>query len=319
MGKVYKRYDSLYYRSKKGNKRHWTATGKKRTNPNKYKNSKYWAIKNGLNGPRILEREKGDTFSDFLKEIGPKCAIYEGFNTREEAEAWMGSLKTYKCCKCDIPFKSAKKKNICKSCERRKKPLIDMEKVEKIIPEKYKKMKNMPRYIKAFFIDNDDKELINISEGTYPWITFKCLKCGNVYKEKFKNLKKGNCHICDYSLSKGEFLVKQYLEKNNIRFVTQYDTLKCVNHETNHVLPYDFQLKNYKIIIEVQGDQHLKFTEHFHGTEEAFKYQKYKDKLKKDHAINNGYTFVEIFYNEFSDNTYITKIEDAIKSSKTAA
>lgn len=166
-------------------------------------------------------------------------------------------------------------------------------------------MNHIPKYILSFFDDNECKELIDIwGDEKHPKIKCKCLKCGKFFTTNYKKLSTSNLHQCDYNLSQGEFLVKKYLEDNKIPFVTQYNTLKCVNPKTNNILPYDFEISNKKIIIEVQGKQHIEFTPHFHKTINDFYYQQYKDKIKKDFALKNGYTFLEIFYNQFNDNEY---------------
>lgn len=90
-----------------------------------------------------------------------------------------------------------------------------------------------------------------------------------------------------------ERTVADYLDSHNIKYKTQYDTLKCINPMTNQILPYDFELPDYKIIIEVQGEQHYSIGE-LNKTKKELKYQQKKDKIKKEFAIKNGYTFIEL-------------------------
>ncbi len=93
---------------------------------------------------------------------------------------------------------------------------------------------------------------------------------------------------------KGERLVKRYLDSLRIDYRTQGDTLSCINPKTGRPLPYDFELPKEKIIIEVNGKEHYKFMKYFHETTEGFEYQKYKDEVKRNFAIANGYTFIEL-------------------------
>ena len=44
-----------------------------------------------------------------------------------------------------------------------------------------------------------------------------------------------------------------------------------------------------------------------------FEYQLWKDKYKKDYAIENGYSYLEIPYTSVLDNTYINLIDSKIK------
>ena len=95
-------------------------------------------------------------------------------------------------------------------------------------------------------------------------------------------------------------------------FKTQRDTLKCINPKTGNVLPYDFELSGKKTIIEVQGNQHIKYTPYFHRDEDSFEYQKYKDAVKKDYAERAGYRFIEIFYTDFSNGKYKEILKNVI-------
>ena len=69
-------------------------------------------------------------------------------------------------------------------------------------------------------------------------------------------------------------------------------------------MPYDFEIPKSKIIIEVQGNQHLQYIQHFHGSYENFEYQQLKDRMKKEFAENKGYTVIYITYDMFKDNKY---------------
>ena len=194
------------------------------------------------------------------------------------------------------------------------------EEEKNILREGYKKKKNantnlsnnnIPNYIMNYFLDNEDKTLINISgNDKFPIIKCKCNRCGEIFNTTYKQMRASSLHQCDAVISKGEYLVKKYLEENHINFKTQHNTLKCINPKTKNVLPYDFELVNKKIIIEVQGDQHIRYIPYFHQKEEMFDYQKYKDKVKKDFAIKMGYKFVEIFYTDFSNGNYKKLLSD---------
>ena len=73
-------------------------------------------------------------------------------------------------------------------------------------------------------------------------------------------------------------------------------------------MPYDFELPDYKVIIEVQGEQHRSFIERFHIDLEGFRYQQERDTYKKKYAEENGYTVIEIWYSDFQEGTYRTII-----------
>ena len=143
-------------------------------------------------------------------------------------------------------------------------------------------MDNIPYYIRTFFMDNTDKELLDIyGTDDNPILKVKCLKCNKEYTASFKDILKKNLHPCDVSMSSGEYKVKSFLESRNIKYLIQRDTLPCKNPITGHILPYDFELPEQKLIIEVQGEQHTHFISFFHSSKEAFEYQQFKDNIKK--------------------------------------
>lgn len=122
-------------------------------------------------------------------------------------------------------------------------------------------------------------------------IDIKHKECGKIYKCTMANFRKGRrCSHCRNSI--GEKLVETYLEANNITFEKQktFEDLKLINK-----LSYDFYLPEYNLLIEYQGEQHVKPIKHF-GGEKQFKLQKEIDSIKSSYAKNNGYELLEIFY-----------------------
>lgn len=92
------------------------------------------------------------------------------------------------------------------------------------------------------------------------------------------------------------------------------------NPMTGSLLYYDNEISELKLIIEVNGLQHYEITgftymtAEFYKTspeEELEKYQ-YRDKIKKDFAIANGYSYLEIPYWLEKNEEYKEVIDDAI-------
>ena len=110
------------------------------------------------------------------------------------------------------------------------------------------------------------------------------------------NNKRG-CPNCKKSL--GELSIKNYFDKNNIYYISQYkfDDLLGVNGRN---LSYDFYLPNYNTLIEFQGEQHEKPIKYF-GGEEYFEIQQEHDKRKQDYAKNNNIKLLEIWYWDFDN------------------
>ena len=105
-------------------------------------------------------------------------------------------------------------------------------------------------------------------------------------------------------------IVKEYLKDNNIEYLEEYDTLKCINPLTNKILPYDIELKNKKIIIELQGLQHTEYSKFLHDNKENYEYRVWKDWYKKSFAEKQGYKVLQITSLQIQNEEY----KDIIKS-----
>jgi hypothetical protein len=86
------------------------------------------------------------------------------------------------------------------------------------------------------------------------------------------------------------FHLKDYF-LNNFAAIPEYN--ECINPKTGYYLPYDIYIPEYNIYVEVQGLQHYEFVKNWHVDFDGFEYQKYKDFIKREHALDNG-IFIEI-------------------------
>lgn len=168
-----------------------------------------------------------------------------------------------------------------------------------------------PLYVKSLL--GEGKEFIGISgDKRDPRITFRCKRCDCDFTVKYKSLIKHKTHDCSALVSSGEAIVKAYLDQIGIQYLTQRNTLKCVNPDTGFVMPYDFELPKQMVIIEVQGEQHRKFIERFHVDQDGFMYQQKRDAYKKHYAEEHGYRFIELWYDDFINEKYKAIIYSAI-------
>jgi len=71
----------------------------------------------------------------------------------------------------------------------------------------------------------------------------------------------------------------------------------------NNKLLFDFYLPEFKLLIEVQGQQHYSYNNFFHSNSNDFKSQKYRDLLKTQWADEEGYKLLKIKYDEIEDLT----------------
>lgn len=146
-----------------------------------------------------------------------------------------------------------------------------------------------------------------------------------VYRANNRNFECPKCHN-EQNDSYLQKIVDYYIENTySYEYLKEYDcTLQCINPDTGYILPYDRELiiGDKHLFIEVQGLQHYKMClltkknalEHCISTEQEFELQKYRDKIKKDYVIKNGYEFLEIPYTCEENESYKTLIDNKILS-----
>ena len=163
----------------------------------------------------------------------------------------------------------------------------------------------VPDYILQLMNRHPSKELLFI-EGSKnnPIIYYRCKRCDQEHSQTYESLLHGHGHNCSALKSSGEAIVEDFLTKNKVKFKTQRNTLRCINPKTGMVMPYDIELADYKVIIEVQGSQHSIFSPYFHGTIENFEYQKWKDTYKRVFAEKKGYQVIYIDYHDITSGKY---------------
>lgn len=167
--------------------------------------------------------------------------------------------------------------------------------------------------------EKNDKAPFDFAEYAHKQVWFKC--DNNIhedYKRFVSDYSVGHklCPKCMASNRESSFekIVKDYLE-NDLRYkVLTERNCTCVpiNPYTKMPLPFDNEIVEKKIIIEVHGIQHYEQTG-WHITQakasgktplEEFEYQKWKDKFKKDFAIKQGYMYIEIPYWTVTDGSF---------------
>jgi hypothetical protein len=127
---------------------------------------------------------------------------------------------------------------------------------------------------------------------------FLC-ECGNTYSctwNKFYYGKQQKCQKC--TSSRGENLIRFYLDKNNItyNYEKKFDNLRGFG---NRKLSYDFAINNSNYLIEYQGEFHDGTAKI--QTKEAYVIQKLHDKIKLDYAKDTGYKLIVIWYYEINN------------------
>lgn len=114
------------------------------------------------------------------------------------------------------------------------------------------------------------------------------------------------CPYCDIT-SKGELMIREYLEDNSIKYISQF---KPNNLKDKRNLSYDFYLPDNNVLIEYQGIQHYE-PRPFFG-EEYFKTQVKHDRIKKEFANANGYHLICIPYSVDTQNKINKTLESVL-------
>lgn len=140
------------------------------------------------------------------------------------------------------------------------------------------------------------------NDGKTLW---KCsCECGNIKITTGKSLRAGLCLSCGCLKSKGEEKISQLLRELKVNFTQQFyfDDLRDYDKERPLPLYFDFAIfdeNKIKILIEYQGEQHIKEIPFFDKYEELEKRQK-RDKLKREYCKEKGIKLIEIFYEDFN-------------------
>ena len=154
------------------------------------------------------------------------------------------------------------------------------------------KHKSQEEYIKEVKLINPDIEVVGEYVNFNTPILHKCLIDGYEWYTRPEYIISGRrgCPKCNES--SGERQVRQWLEKNNIKYEYQkrYDDCKDIN-----TLPFDFYLPTYNLIVEYDDKQHFEPIEYFGGIE-AFNTRVKHDNIKNEYCKNNGISLLRIPY-----------------------
>ena len=139
-------------------------------------------------------------------------------------------------------------------------------------------------------------------EGIDIKVDIICKEHGMFSQNIHKHLKGQGCPECKQN-SKGEEYIKNYLERNEIKYIRQksFDDCKYINR-----LNFDFYLPDMNTCLEFDGLQHFEPVKEF-GGEKEFDLILKRDECKNKWCIENKVNLIRIRYDEFDK---ISKILD---------
>ena len=141
-------------------------------------------------------------------------------------------------------------------------------------------------YSQFVYVNNDTKGLVTCKEHHYsymidPWMHLRGA---------------GGCPFC--TGSEGEVHIRTWLENHHINFVPQYsipnENLFC---KRKHLM-VDFYLPDYRMFIEMNGEQHYKNIAYFHQDSWTFEDQQIRDESLRQYSKRHNVRLLVIKYDE---------------------
>lgn len=130
------------------------------------------------------------------------------------------------------------------------------------------------------------------------------------------------CCVQELDCSLLQKAVSDYLTDNREYSVKhEFDcSIVPINPLTGRKLPFDNEVVDLKLIIEVHGKQHYEVTGFHHQQakvsnttpQEQLDYQKWKDEFKRNYALEHGYFYLEIPYTTYESKDYKRIIDEKI-------
>jgi len=132
--------------------------------------------------------------------------------------------------------------------------------------------------------------------------------CKRIFRTSYNKFQNGQtrCKICSKKESNGEYVIRKWLEENNIYFEQEKKFNDCRNPISKRELPFDFYLKKYDIIIEFDGKQHFE-PSNFHNKNSTIEEMNKNlriiqnhDNIKNIYCKDNNIKLLRIPYFKFS-------------------
>lgn len=157
--------------------------------------------------------------------------------------------------------------------------------------------------------NNIDSICLGFSD-TDKWIRrgIKCqCGCGQIFETSIASFmnSKNKCDKCASSKSRFEIMTMQWLNDNNIDYISEYIMSDCKDVLP---LPFDFYISAQNILIEIDGQGHYhpcNFNQCSHEKAQAtFEITQKHDEIKTKYCQDNNIKLIRIPYWEFDNNNY---------------
>ena len=138
------------------------------------------------------------------------------------------------------------------------------------------------------------------SNGSIIWLC-KC-DCGNFTEVSLGQLNRGHTLSCGCRhQSKWEIFIRDFLSSLKVEFIPQKRFCDCINKKGSDMLPFDFYLPLYNLVIEYDGEHHFNPIKGW-GGEEKFKLTKENDNIKNNYCKQHNITLLRLPYTHTKDD-----------------
>ena len=152
-----------------------------------------------------------------------------------------------------------------------------------------------------------------VFKSTHDPYIFICPFCTEDYVSALDCVSRGTWCTCQ--VNKTETKLFQFLKDTYPMDIDKQKRFDWCRNMKNNILPFDFYIDEFKLIIELDGSQHFIQVSNWDSPEETQKNDKYKMRL----ALNHGYSIIRILQEEVwhDKNNWQNKLLPAIKSYST--
>lgn len=177
---------------------------------------------------------------------------------------------------------------------------------------------NINKYNQNNGVSSEVIDLIDDNKSNYKSheIVVKC-ECGEIFTTTYRSYLKGKfyCDKCSNLKSTYERKFENYLKEEKIDYVYQFYINSCCDIRP---LPFDFQLKKYNILVEIDGEQHF-YPVRFGGISEELSKKKFlsnqkRDKIKTEYCAKYNIPLLRITYNEMINDDFKEKLNIFIQN-----
>jgi len=138
-------------------------------------------------------------------------------------------------------------------------------------------------------------------KGSFNKVIIKCKKHSYFQQAPFTHLKGSGCPKCKNS--KGELFISEWLDNNNIVYLTQKTFAGCKDIRR---LKFDFFIPSLNLCIEFDGEQHFRaISNGFWGGQKGLEQRLKRDRIKTQYCVDNSIKLLRVRY----DDNIVEKLE----------